>query len=185
MNGVGEGNYWSKDEKPPPRPLPQSRGPLPRPKATKVTKKIQTVFFVNVIALSPTPLKFLAPPPPPPHSDPIYLKQGGMKKKIYLLIFRFFRRGGRPFPGAGGGEPGGEKEKAAGQASKDKKAEDFKKVVAADFIGVYAEGVSNMQKEMSDMQKWDMKSFAISDYTAASDEKDTIITTYTVKIEGV
>jgi len=34
------------------------------------------------------------------------------------------------------------------------------------------------------MKKWDMKSFTISDYTATSDEKDTIITTYTVKIEG-
>jgi hypothetical protein len=77
------------------------------------------------------------------------------------------------------------KEKAAWQAFKDKKADDFKKVVAADFLGVYAEGISDMQKELSDMKKWDMRSFTISDYTAASDEKDTIITTYTVKIEGM
>src|SRR5437660_1883457 len=72
------------------------------------------------------------------------------------------------------------KEKAAWQAFKDKKADDFKKVVAADFLGVYAEGISDMQKQLSDMKKWDMKSFTISDYTAASDEKDTIVTTYTV-----
>jgi hypothetical protein len=76
------------------------------------------------------------------------------------------------------------KERAAWQSFKDKKADDFKKVVSADFRGVYAEGVSDMQKELSDMKKWDMKSFTISDYTATSDEKDTIITTYTVKIEG-
>ena len=34
------------------------------------------------------------------------------------------------------------------------------------------------------MQKWDMKSFAISDYDMFSDEKDVIVTTYKVKVEG-
>jgi len=76
------------------------------------------------------------------------------------------------------------KEKAAWQAFKDKKADDFKKVVDKDFRGVYAEGVSNMEKELSDMKKWDMKSFAISDYDSFSDEPDVIVTTYTVKLEG-
>src|SRR2546430_9951268 len=76
------------------------------------------------------------------------------------------------------------KEKAAWQAFKDKNAADFKKVVDKDFRGVYAEGISDMEKELSDMQKWDMKSFTISDYTAFSDEKDVMVTTYTVKIEG-
>jgi hypothetical protein len=76
------------------------------------------------------------------------------------------------------------KEKAAWQAFKDKKPDDFKKVVDKDFKGVYAEGVSDLDKELSDMKKWDMKSFTISDFTAFSDEKDVIVTTYTVKIEG-
>jgi ketosteroid isomerase-like protein len=76
------------------------------------------------------------------------------------------------------------KEKAAWQAFKDKKADDFKKVVDKDFLGVYAEGISNMEKELSDMKKWDMKSFTISEYTAFSDEKDVMVTTYIVKIEG-
>ena len=52
------------------------------------------------------------------------------------------------------------------------------------MVGVYAEGISDMKKEMEDMQKWDMKSFAISDYKAISDEKDVMVTTYTVTIEG-
>ena len=76
------------------------------------------------------------------------------------------------------------KENAAWQAFKDKKAGDFKKVVDHDMIGVYAEGVSDMKKEMSDMRKWDMKSFAISDYKAISDEKDVIVTSYTVTLAG-
>jgi hypothetical protein len=76
------------------------------------------------------------------------------------------------------------KEKAAWQAFQDKKADDFKKVVDKDFRGVYAEGISNMQKTLDDMKKWDMKSFTISDFDSFSDEPDVIVTTYTVKIEG-
>ena len=76
------------------------------------------------------------------------------------------------------------KEKAAWQAFKDKKADDFKKVVDKDFMGVYAEGISDMDKELSDMKKWDMKSFAITGFKSFSDEKDVIVTTYTVKVEG-
>ena len=77
-----------------------------------------------------------------------------------------------------------EKEKAAWQAFKDKKADDFKKVVDHDMIGIYADSISDMAKEMSDMQKWDMKSFTISDYKAHSDEKDVMVTSYTVTLEG-
>jgi len=77
-----------------------------------------------------------------------------------------------------------EKEKAAWQAFKDKKPDDFKKVVSAKLMAVYAEGMSDMQKELADMQKWDMKSFAISDYKVTSDGSDTVVTTYKVTVEG-
>ena len=76
------------------------------------------------------------------------------------------------------------KENTAWQTFKDKDAAGFQKVVDKDFKGVYAEGVSDMAKELSDMNKWDMKSFKISDYTAFSDEKDVMVTTYVVKVEG-
>lgn len=76
------------------------------------------------------------------------------------------------------------KEKAAWQAFKDKKADDFKKVVDKDIRCVYTDGISNMQKELSDMQKWDMKSFDFSDFNMFSDEKDVVVVTYTVKVEG-
>jgi hypothetical protein len=77
-----------------------------------------------------------------------------------------------------------EKEKAAWQAFKDKKQDDFKKFVSAKLMAVYAEGVSDMQKELADMQKWDMKSFAISDYKVTSHGSDTAVTTYKVAVEG-
>ena len=77
-----------------------------------------------------------------------------------------------------------EKEKAAWQAFKDKKPDDFKKLVSGQAMAVYAEGVSDMQKELADMQKWDMKSFAISDYKVTSQGSDTAVTTYKVTVEG-
>src|SRR5438876_10995424 len=77
-----------------------------------------------------------------------------------------------------------EKEKAAWQAFKDKKPDDFKKVVSAKLVAVYTEGMSDMQKELADMQKWDMKSFAISDYKVTPAGPDTCVTTYKVAIEG-
>ena len=76
------------------------------------------------------------------------------------------------------------KEKAAWQAFKDKDADGFKRVVDGDMIGVYEDGIADMAKEMSDMRKWDMKSFTLSDYKTHSDEKDVVVATYTVTIQG-
>jgi hypothetical protein len=77
-----------------------------------------------------------------------------------------------------------EKEKAAWQAFKDKKPDDFKKLVSANLMAVYAEGISDLQGELAAMQKWDMKSFTISDYKVTPDGSDTMVTTYKVAIEG-
>ena len=76
------------------------------------------------------------------------------------------------------------KEKAAWQAFKDKKADDFKAVVSADMIAVYAEGTYDMAREVADMQKWDMKSFAISDFKVNAVGSDIVITTYKVAVQG-
>lgn len=76
------------------------------------------------------------------------------------------------------------KENAAWQAFKDKNADAFKAVVDNDMKAVYADGIADMAKEMSDMQKWDMKSFKISDYKSHSDGKDVVVATYTVTLEG-
>src|ERR1043166_6314520 len=76
------------------------------------------------------------------------------------------------------------KENAAWQAYKDKKADAFQKVVDKDIKCVYDVGVADMQKELTDMKTADLKSFAISDFTMFSDEKDVVVTTYTVKVEG-
>jgi ketosteroid isomerase-like protein len=75
-------------------------------------------------------------------------------------------------------------ETAAWQAYKDKNADAFKKVVDKDIRCVYSDGVSNFQKEMDNMKKWAVKSFTIGDFDSFSDEKDVIVTTYTVKLDA-
>jgi ketosteroid isomerase-like protein len=76
------------------------------------------------------------------------------------------------------------KVKAAWQAFKDKKPDDFKKVADKDLRCVYPEGVQNLQNELDDMQKWDIKSFTISDFDSFTDEPDVIVATYKVVVEG-
>jgi hypothetical protein len=76
------------------------------------------------------------------------------------------------------------KEKAAWQAFKDKKSDDFKKLLSTDFMGVYSEGVWNLQQEVDAMQKWDMKSFSFSDFKFVMPDVDTVLVVYKVKVEG-
>ena len=77
------------------------------------------------------------------------------------------------------------KEKSAWQAFKDKNTDAFKKVVDKDIRCVYADSIStSLQNELAAMPKWDMKSFEISDFSMFSDEKDVIVATYKVKLDG-
>src|SRR5947209_378867 len=76
------------------------------------------------------------------------------------------------------------REKAAWQAFKDKKSDDFKKLLSADFIGVYADGIQTLQKELDTMQKWDMKSFSFTDFNLVMPDPDTAVVTYKVTLEG-
>ena len=57
-------------------------------------------------------------------------------------------------------------------------------MVHAEFRGVYAEGISDVQKDLDDMKKWDMKSFTISDYNIISVGPGTVMSTYKVVVEG-
>ena len=76
------------------------------------------------------------------------------------------------------------KEKAAWQAFKDKKVDDFKKLVSADLVAVYAQGTMNMQAELDTMSKTDMKSFSLSDIKVVMPDADTAMISYKVKVES-
>jgi hypothetical protein len=76
------------------------------------------------------------------------------------------------------------REKAAWQAFKDKKADDFKKLLSPDLVTVYAEGMHNLQQEVDGMSKTDMKSFDLRDFNVVFPNKKTAIITYKAKIEA-
>jgi len=76
------------------------------------------------------------------------------------------------------------KVKAAWQAYKDRKPDEFKKLVDKDLRSVYPDGISKLQNELDAMNRWDIKSFAISDFDSFTDEPDVIVATYKVAIEG-
>ena len=76
------------------------------------------------------------------------------------------------------------KEKAAWQAFKDKKADDFKKLLSTDLVTVYADGMHNLQQEVDSMSKTDMKSFDLSDFNVVFPDKKTAVITYKAKVEA-
>jgi hypothetical protein len=76
------------------------------------------------------------------------------------------------------------KEKAAWQTFKDKKSDEFKKLLSPNFMAVYSDGIYNKEQEIDSMKKWDMKSFALSDFTLVMTDADTALVTYHVKMEG-
>ena len=76
------------------------------------------------------------------------------------------------------------KEKAAWQAFKDKKSDEFKKLLSAGFMGVYSDNIYTVQKQIDDMQKWDMKSFSFTDMNVVFPDADTATITYKVMVEG-
>jgi hypothetical protein len=76
------------------------------------------------------------------------------------------------------------KEKAAWQAFKDKKADDFKKLLSPDFMAVHSDGIYTLQKEVDAMQKWDLKSFSFSDFNLVMTDANTAVVTCKAKVEG-
>jgi hypothetical protein len=76
------------------------------------------------------------------------------------------------------------KEKAAWQAFKDKKADEFKKLVSADLVTVYADGMHSMQEELDIMMKTEVKSFELSDFNVTFAGADTAMITYKATIQG-
>ena len=75
------------------------------------------------------------------------------------------------------------KEKAVWQSFKEKKADDFQKLVASDVVAVYADGIKNMKNELESMSKTNIKSFSLSDFNLVNPDNDTAILTYKAKVE--
>src|SRR5436190_18015872 len=75
-------------------------------------------------------------------------------------------------------------EKNAWQNIKDKKWDDFKKIFSSDFRGVYASGINRLDKEMTEVKKFDLKSYTLGDIDIVFVDKDAALLTYSVTMEG-
>jgi len=76
------------------------------------------------------------------------------------------------------------KEKAAWTAFKNKKADEFKKLVSADLVTVYAEGMHSLQEELDIMAKTDLKSFDLSGFNVTFAGSDTAMITYKATVQS-
>ncbi len=75
-------------------------------------------------------------------------------------------------------------EKNAWQNIKDKKFDDFKKVVGSDFRGVYPSGINKLDKEMTEIKKLELKSYSLGDMDVVMIDKDAALLTYQATVEG-
>ena len=76
------------------------------------------------------------------------------------------------------------KEKATWQAYKDKKADNFKKLVSPDLVAMNANGVTNLQDELETMSKSETKSFTLNDMKVVMPDANTAIVTCQAKLDG-
>jgi len=75
-------------------------------------------------------------------------------------------------------------EKAAWEAFKNKQADAFKKYLAADYCGVYADGIKNADKEVADMEKSELRDYSLADMKVVFPSADVAVTTYKATLQG-
>src|SRR3954464_13692449 len=76
------------------------------------------------------------------------------------------------------------KEKAAWQAFKDKKADDFKKLVSPDLVAVYSDGIKTLQDELGSMAAMSMQSFSFSNLKVTMADANTAVVAYKITLTG-
>ena len=107
-----------------------------------------------------------------------------MKKMITYIATALLATIAISFAASGDNDAIISKEKAAWQAYKDKKTDEFKKLLSMDLVTVYADGMHNLQQELDAMSKTDMKSFDLSDFNVVFPNSKTAIITYKAKVDA-
>ena len=77
-----------------------------------------------------------------------------------------------------------ESEKSAWEAYKNKQTEAFKKYLAPDYSGVYADGVKNLDKEVADMEKSELRDYSLTDMKVVFPSADVAVATYKATLQG-
>jgi len=74
-------------------------------------------------------------------------------------------------------------ETSAWEAYKNKQADAFKKLMSEDYCGEYAEGIKNLDREVADMAKADLRDYSLADMKVAFPSTDVAVITYKSTIQ--
>ena len=75
-------------------------------------------------------------------------------------------------------------EKSAWEAYKNKQADAFKALMSKDYYGVYAEGVKNLDAEVTDMAKSDLREYSFADVKVAFPHPKVAVLTYKATVQA-
>ena len=75
-------------------------------------------------------------------------------------------------------------EKSAWEAYKNKQADAFKALMSKDYCGVYSEGVKNLDSELADMAKTDLRDYSFADVKVAFPHPKIAVMTYKATVQA-
>src|SRR4030095_9087314 len=73
-------------------------------------------------------------------------------------------------------------EKSAWESYKNKQADAFKKLMSKDYYGTYAEDIKNLDREVADMAKTDLRDYSLADIKVVFPSADVAVITYKTTI---
>jgi len=114
---------------------------------------------------------------------PIHLTKKPMKKLLTLTTTALIALAATSFA-ASDKDTVIQAEKNIWQAVKDKKFDEFQKMLSADFRAVYASAINKLAQEVADIKKVDMKSVTLGDMDVVFIDKDAALLTYQVTVQG-
>ena len=77
-----------------------------------------------------------------------------------------------------------DRENAAWKLIKDKKIDEFGKMMSENYHGVYDEGIVDKMQELANLKNITLESVALSDMKVAFPSKDTAVVTYKAEVKG-
>ena len=74
-------------------------------------------------------------------------------------------------------------ETSAWEAYKNKQADAFKKLMSEDYCGEYAEGIKDLDREVADMAKTDLRDYSLADMKVVFPSAEVAVITYKATIQ--
>jgi hypothetical protein len=97
---------------------------------------------------------------------------------------------GQSSPGKSSPKPGpnesaiSDLEKSAWEAYKNKQTDAFKALMSKDYYGVYSEGVKNLDGELADMAKTDLRDYSFADVKVVFPHPKVAVITYKATVQA-